>query len=147
MSNELRLLTITFLVTLGWASPALAAPPRVFVKQAAVPVAQMNADQDACRQQVTALLNGPNSPLPSRQTSIPGQAVANAVANAYDMRGPAMAEAAEGRCMAEKGYIALTLTAEEQKARARARGVNGRNQWYDAFVAQDLSLRIETAAN
>ena len=58
-----------------------------------------------------------------------------------------MAEAAEGRCMAEKGYIALTLTAEEQKARARARGVNGRNQWYDAFVAQDLSLRIETAAN
>ena len=123
-------------------TPATAfAAQRTYVKDIPVPAKLMNADLDSCVQQVLAYMNGPTSPVPPIHNPTPDQAIAHA----FDMRGPRQAAAAEVKCMAEKGYVPLPLTKDENKALSQMRGLAARERWYDAFVAGDLSTRIAAA--
>ncbi|WP_174280490.1 hypothetical protein [Sphingomonas bacterium] len=128
---------------IGLAAPETvsAATQRVYVKDAPVAATTMDTELNDCVKQVLAYVNGPTSPVPRLHNPTPDAAIAHA----FDLRGPRLAAATEIKCMADRGYILLTLTADENKALSHARGLPARDQWYDAFVAGDLSARIAVA--
>ncbi|EJL34767.1 hypothetical protein PMI01_01460 [Caulobacter sp. AP07] len=124
------------------ASPAQAAKPMTAHVKSGGTYDAIVADYGTCNKAfVDPTSRPPNVPLP--QTSVAAQAGASLAVGM--MQGYAKEKARQAYvddCMGALGYSKIDLTPAETTGLKQAKGDVGKKAWFDAFLAQDFSVRI-----